>query len=494
MVRSGYWKARHASGIDDARRVYKTALEVVKRLPPPWRRSRRGRPPQKSAHEYAAICIVMVCFDLTYREVESFAPGFAGKTIDHSMVGWALKRMSLSYLGLVLGLTRKRLRGELEFDFYFVDSTGISTPRKVTRVEAMRRVRRREVYKVLVLAGYSGRAGALVVVSSRVTKSNASDCAEFPGLMRGIQGRGEPMLGDSAFDALRNYECAERRGFIPVFRPREGSFRGLRRREILKRFRRNRRLYRRRGIGEALFGGIENRYGARTRCRRVKTKRAWVLLALIAHNLRTLMRIEAMRQLGIFCFTVDLSDKPEYGTCYKYNNFLSRRLPPQEDSFRIHFLAQDLNLLFRRRLCLGSPRNIELEPRVLLHLFGRYPRVVRGQIGALGALIEAQYSECGYHSRRTAPRQPSAPSTFGAVDPARARDVIDALRKSAFLVDGYDDGPLRQTRDIAGSPAAGETHLWSVIVPYTCRVDVSVGVHLRAAQKPHVDESALQDR
>jgi hypothetical protein len=25
------------------------------------------------------------------------------------------------------------------------------------------------------------------------------------------------------------------------------------------------------------------------------------------------MRIEAMRQLGIFCFTVDLSDKPEVG-------------------------------------------------------------------------------------------------------------------------------------------------------------------------------------
>jgi hypothetical protein len=120
------------------------------------------------------------------------------------------------------------------------------------------------------------------------------------------------MLGDSAFDALRNYECAERRDFIPVFRPREGSFRGLRRREILKRFRRNRRLYRRRGIGEALSGGIENRYGARTRCRRVKTKRAWVFLALIAHNLRTLMRVEAMRQLGIFLFTVDLSDKPRF--------------------------------------------------------------------------------------------------------------------------------------------------------------------------------------
>ena len=301
MVCPGYWKARHASGIDDARRVYKVALETVKRLPPPWKRSRRGRPPEKSAHEYAAICIVMVCFDLTYREVEAFAPGFAGKPIDHSMVGWALRRMGLNYLRLVLGLTRKRLRGELEFEFYFVDATGISTPRKIVRIREMRRVREHEVYKLHALAGYSSRTSALVVVSARVTRANASAGAEFQRLVHGIRGNGEPLLGDSAFDTLRNYECAERRGFIPLFRPRKGWFRGLRRREILKRFDRNRKLYRRRGIGEALFAGLENRYGARTRCRRRKTKHAWVLLALIAHNLRTLMRVRAMKQLGIFC-------------------------------------------------------------------------------------------------------------------------------------------------------------------------------------------------
>jgi hypothetical protein len=246
----------------------------------------------------------MVCFDLTYREVESFAPGFAGKQIDHSMVGWALRRMSLSYLALVLGLTRKRLCGELEFEFYFVDSTGISTPRKIARVEAMRRVRRHEVYKMLVLAGYSGKASALVVVSARATRFSASDCVEFPRLMRGVRGKGELMLGDSAFDALRNYDCAEQRGFIPLFRPREGRFRGLRRHGILKRFKRNRRLYRKRGIVETLFGGLENRYGAHTRYKRVKTKRAWVLLALIAHNLRTLMRLEAAKRLEIFCLMV----------------------------------------------------------------------------------------------------------------------------------------------------------------------------------------------
>ncbi|MFH1821435.1 MAG: hypothetical protein ABH852_03205, partial [Methanobacteriota archaeon] len=71
------------------------------------------------------------------------------------------------------------------------------------------------------------------------------------------------------------------------------------RKKRFKEFRRDRRLYRQRGIAEAVFGGIENRYGAMVRCRLPATKAASVLLMAVAHNLRTLARVRAMKEIRI---------------------------------------------------------------------------------------------------------------------------------------------------------------------------------------------------
>jgi len=290
----GYHAARHSAKIDDVKAVYKTALDLVARLPPPWQRSKKGRKPKLSARGYLAACIVYVCLDLDYREMEGFAPYFSGKTIDHSTFGKNFKRLRPGYVGLVLGLLRKKLKDLVEIDFYFVDSTGISTPRLKARVRALKRAREREFYKLHVLAGYSSRARVLVVFAARVTKPDVADGSQLGYLLSGLDGEGRRLLGDSAYDWRRNIELALRHDF----RPRKVGYRGLFRKEVLRDFRRNRKLYRRRGIGEAIFAGIENRYGAHTRCRRARTKVLSMLLMLVAHNLRTYMRVQAAGKLG----------------------------------------------------------------------------------------------------------------------------------------------------------------------------------------------------
>jgi len=293
----GYHAARHSAQIDDVRAVYKTALDLVARLPPPWQRSKRGRKPKLSPRGYLAACMVYVCLDLDYREMEGLAPHFSEKTIDHSTFGKNFKRLRPGYVGLVLGLLRKKLRDLVEIDFYFVDSTGISTPRLKARVRALKKAREREFYKLHVLAGYSSGARALVVFAARVTKPNVADGSQLSYLLSGLDGEGKRLLGDSAYDWRRNIELALRHDFRPLFRPRKVGYRGLFRKEVLRDFRRNRKLYRRRGIGEAIFAGIENRYGAHTRCRRARTKILSMLLMLVAHNLRTYMRVRVAEKL-----------------------------------------------------------------------------------------------------------------------------------------------------------------------------------------------------
>ena len=70
-----------------------------------------------------------------------------------------------------------------------------------------------------------------------------------------MEGRGRPLLADSAYGSEANASLLRRLGFLPLLRPRKGARRGLGVRIRMREFERNRGLYRRRGIAEALFVG-----------------------------------------------------------------------------------------------------------------------------------------------------------------------------------------------------------------------------------------------
>ena len=307
MVCHGYWATRHSSKLESVERIFSIAEKLVRRLPPPWERSRRGRRPKFSARRHAAICATAQYFDYTYREVEGQALLMMPKTIDHSTVGWALKRIRAPYLKLLLLLLSREINKLAKCGIYMVDSTGVSTTRLSRRKRVLKTTWGREFLKMHVLVGYSRPAGALAVVSARVTASNVADCTQLKRLLEGFEGRGEPLLADRGYDSRRNLEVAARHGFRPVIKPRAIGLHHRVRKKRFKEFRSNRRLYRQRGIAEAVFGGLENRYGSRTRCKLRATKTASILLMAVAHNLRTLARVRAMKKMGY-----DLFDKLFY--------------------------------------------------------------------------------------------------------------------------------------------------------------------------------------
>lgn len=293
-----YWAARHSSKLDDIGQVFKIAEGLVRKLPPPWRRARLGRHPKFSPRRHVAICVVRQYFDYALREVEGQAPFFMGKTIDHSTVGKAFKRLRVNYLKLLVLLLRRELTRLAHCEFYVADSTGISTPRLVKRRKAFKMLREREFLKLHALIGYSRRASALVVFSARVTRANVTDGSQLGYLLKGLRAGGEPLLADSAYECERNLHLALERGFIPLIKPRSVAYRGIFRRHMLREFKRNHKLYHQRGIAEAIFAGLANRYGSRTRCKRVRTKTISMLLMLVAHNLRTFARVRAAEETG----------------------------------------------------------------------------------------------------------------------------------------------------------------------------------------------------
>jgi len=294
MVCPGYWAARHSSKLDDVEQIFNIAERLVRRLPSPWKRAKRGRRPKFSARRHAAICVTKQYFDYALREVEGQAPSFMGKTIDHSTVGKVFKRLRMNYLKLLFLLLRRELVGLARCEFYVADSTGISTPHLRRRRKGFKTLREREFLKLHALVGYSRQ------VAARVTNANVTDGSQLGYLLKGLRAGGEPLLADAAYDSERNLQLALERGLKPLIKPRSIRYHGVFRKQMLREFRRNRKLYRQRGVAEALFAGLANRYGSYTRCKRIRTKTISILLMLVAHNLRTLARVRAMKEMGIF--------------------------------------------------------------------------------------------------------------------------------------------------------------------------------------------------
>ena len=312
MTHPRYWLARHSSKPDDVKRIFKVAETLVARVPPPWEPARRGRRPKFSARRHAAICITMVCLNLTYREVEGFSTAFIGMTIDHSTVGWAFKRLRENYLKLLILVLRRKLEREVSPEFFVIDSTGISTPRFKVRKRAFKKVKTRIWLKLHAFLGCSLKHSTMVAYSASVTGLSVHDVTQFEPLVSDIRARGEPLLGDPAYDWEFVRAWAKRHGFEPIIKPREHEEgpHGFARREAFEEFEENLETYKLRKVAEGFFGGIENRYGSKTRLKLLPSEVSNLMLMAVAHNIRTYMRVRAQNREEILFIVWIFSTNP----------------------------------------------------------------------------------------------------------------------------------------------------------------------------------------
>lgn len=194
-------------------------------------------------------------------------------------------------------------------EIFVTDSTGVETDRYRKRGKGLKTVQEHEFLKLHMLASYSREAGLVPIPAARVTRSKAHNSPQFKRLLENFRGEDEFLLGDSAYDAGKNFELARNHGLKPVIKLKNIRTKGLLRRQAARDFERNRELYRMRGVGEAPFGGFATRYNSQTRCRLARTRRADSLLMAVAHDVRTYVRAQAMKELEIFClvlFKMDL--------------------------------------------------------------------------------------------------------------------------------------------------------------------------------------------
>jgi hypothetical protein len=298
-----YWRIYHSSGINDRSRIISLVLQIIDTLGSPWKISRRGRPPKFHPKLHAAICIYMLYRGWSYRETEGEIPGLVSMSIDHSTVGWAMKRIPLDYVSRALKLLHMGIDKLCRKGVFIADSTGIETDRckKVKRV--LKKAERREFRKLHAIAKYYPRQGITSIASAGESDGYRNDSSVFREIFDPMVCRDGLLFADRAYDAGENMKLAYRNRLLPVIKQKDHDTkpRGVRRKagkdfdeELYKKFR---------GIIEGIFGGMETRYGNKTRCRLEHTRKVSVMLMAVAHNIRaylkTLTFIEIVGKEGL---------------------------------------------------------------------------------------------------------------------------------------------------------------------------------------------------
>lgn len=297
--RPGYWKVYHLSKKYNGEETYKLILSVCRNEGQPWEKSRLGRDPEFEPYEHAAICTYMIVCCYSYRDMEKHSLEVIDKTIDHSTIGWAMKRIPVWYMSSVLKKFFKltdnlcKVKG-----VYIPDSTGISTDRYKTVKIVLEKRNKKQHVKWHIIVKYYPSKGIVSILSCCMGGEYSHDSPNFRKNYDPELCRNGLLFGDGGFDAEENLRLCEGNNVVAVIRIRDPeNAKGIRRKYAWL-FRENQILYRLiRGIVEGVFGGSETRYGNRIRYRLDHTREIGVMMLGIKQNIDSYLRLIAYEKV-----------------------------------------------------------------------------------------------------------------------------------------------------------------------------------------------------
>lgn len=244
----------------------------------PWRRSRRGRPPQRRPAEYALALFCKAFYGFSYRTAEAVLG------IPRACLHWASRKLALAWIRALVERAAACLRKQFQVTAGILDSTGVSLqPRGCKRAGVYR-----PYWKLHGLVEYAPRAHRVWFASAFATRGNVHDIVPARRLLE--KAPPTTLYADKAYDAQWLYRLAFKRGWKICMQQRAycASRHGWRGR--VWRSYDDRKRKKNRGRVEAAFGGFAQRYHSRVLEKRVGTRRRACLWWAAAHNIRTLAK------------------------------------------------------------------------------------------------------------------------------------------------------------------------------------------------------------
>ena len=201
--------------------LIKNIVFLVKEYPPvsSKKKSTSGRKPIHSWEKLVCICILMVVFGSTYRNIQNMVPSlnlpWNEPCPDHTWISPTFKKISLAYLEYILVLSSAYLclkESDWQKGILASDSTGVETDRYDYEIRFVKSKKRR-FEKILVKQYLKWHITAifdhLIILSTRRTCKKTHDSPVLRTMLNRLKKYGVDIAGsifnaDKAYDGERN--------------------------------------------------------------------------------------------------------------------------------------------------------------------------------------------------------------------------------------------------------------------------------------------------
>jgi hypothetical protein len=331
--KDGYWLYYHLAHTLERDTVIGNIVYLVKENPPTPVCSknassssrRRGRKPVHSWEKLVCICILMVVFGLTYRDMQNTIPSLNlpwnnyEPYPDHTWIARTFKKIPLRYLEDILTRSAyvclkesSECKKEEEGLLLASDSTSIETDRYDYEVRPVKRKKKFELIRVKQYLKWHIIAvlDHLVILSVRTTNKNTHDSPVLRTMLNRFKKcgvvvdllAGSIFNADSGYDGENNYKSIFMMNMFPNIKQRinaRNKGKNMKYRKTASEIF-NISLYHYRGLIEGIFGAEETaHHQLYCRFRLKNNQKRFGLIMGIGWNLCVLNRLQCAKRLEI---------------------------------------------------------------------------------------------------------------------------------------------------------------------------------------------------
>jgi len=330
--RRGYRRYCHAAHTLETGFLLSNIVSLIMENPcPVAAKPGPGRPAVHSRDRPACLCILTVCLNLTYRDMQCVAAflklPWDGPVPDHSTIGRLVQKVPAAWLEAMPAETARRCLAGFDAPTLKLaaDSTGIITDRNDRRkkrkdvaakadkkaeithepgAKKAERIKKSGPYKKYLKRHVASVPGLQVIAACRITSDRMADVTVLRQLLRGVAGAGMGFSGifcaDRGYDSDGNARPVMESGMVPDIRQRFGAA------STRKKYRKiaggmfDGNAYRTRALMEGIFGA-EEAEGRRLTCRfrKASTRRRFGLCKAMGWNLEVQNRPECAAGIGV---------------------------------------------------------------------------------------------------------------------------------------------------------------------------------------------------
>ena len=312
--RPHYWRYYHLGHTTEIAFLIEIIAGLIRENPCPRpAKSGRGRPPIHSIKKMDFICILMVAFHKTYRDMESWLHvlkiPWNEPVPDHTTIAKHFQTIPADWLDSILAETARRCMAEADWIAGSIgaDSSGVETTRyeQVTRPSIKKKDFVENPRKIYMKYHIVAALGLQIIMASEITPSNVNDSTMLPVMLDAMEQQDldpdqSALNADRGYDSDKNCGKVLGMGMIPNIKQRKDAVnRGKpNRRKAAEIF--DEQEYRKRAMIEGIFGAEEaKRHQLHCRFLKEDNRIRFGKIRSITWNLKVLNRFMHAKKLGI---------------------------------------------------------------------------------------------------------------------------------------------------------------------------------------------------